>query len=376
MSKHTGLRFGKEALLCALFSLILASFFLLTLLLPDNAASRAERRTLRQAPAFTLQKAVSGEWATAFDAYLPDQFPLREGLRRLALAFRLNALRLSDDRGVYEAQGKLVYRDAPLNEKAASALTSRVNALTETYFSSARTVCFALIPDKSAYLLRDETSFSYDYDALMQRIEDGLTIRSIPLKDALCFTDYYDTDPHWRQEKLQGVVDALAEKLDFAAPTLSDMTPHTLSPFYGSYASRSPQARTDSLVYLTDAAQNGVSVENLQKPDVTSVYDLEAFSGMDGYDVFLSGATPLLALRQASPDADAEGRTLILVRDSFGSSLAPLLCGAYETIVLVDLRYLSERALAEYLPEITAETDVLYLFGAQTVNAGALSVIR
>ena len=63
------------------------------------------------------------------------------------------------------------------------------------------------------------------------------------------------------------------------------------------------------------------------------------------------------------------GRHLVLFRDSFGSSLAPLLLGSFERITLVDLRYISAARLTDYA-DLSDATDVLYLCSTAVWNNG------
>jgi hypothetical protein len=62
-------------------------------------------------------------------------------------------------------------------------------------------------------------------------------------------------------------------------------------------------------------------------------------------------------------------RTLYIFRDSFTSSLAPLLAAsdAYGKIVLIDLRYIDSRVLDQF---VTFEdgSDALFLYSAQILN--------
>jgi len=101
--------------------------------------------------------------------------------------------------------------------------------------------------------------------------------------------------------------------------------------------------------------------------DEGPVYDLSRIGGVDPYDVFLRGPQPLIII-----DNDAApARELYLFRDSFCSSLAPLLAGAYSRITVIDLRYINLQLL--YMPEIvgfeiTPGSDVLFIFSSQIFN--------
>ena len=84
---------------------------------------------------------------------------------------------------------------------------------------------------------------------------------------------------------------------------------------------------------------------------------------MDGYDTFLSGAQALLTVENPLAGTD---RRLILFRDSFGSSLAPLLVPGYAKVTLADIRYLPSSQMGKYLT--FTDQDVLFLYSAPVLN--------
>ena len=59
-------------------------------------------------------------------------------------------------------------------------------------------------------------------------------------------------------------------------------------------------------------------------------------------------------------------KELVLFRDSFGSSLAPLLTEEYAKITLVDLRYIDSNYLGKVV-EFTNK-DILIMLNTQTIN--------
>ena len=94
-----------------------------------------------------------------------------------------------------------------------------------------------------------------------------------------------------------------------------------------------------------------------------SIYDMEKALGRDPYEIYLSGAISLITIE--NPNATT-GKELIIFRDSFGSSLAPLLVEGYEKITLVDIRYLRSDMLSKF---ITFENqDVLFLYSTLVLN--------
>ena len=94
-----------------------------------------------------------------------------------------------------------------------------------------------------------------------------------------------------------------------------------------------------------------------------AVYDMEKAEGNDLYEMFLSGPRSLLVIDNPSADTDKE---LIIFRDSFGSSIAPLFIEAYSKITLVDIRYISPAYLGRFI-EFDGQ-DVLFLYSTLVLN--------
>ena len=85
----------------------------------------------------------------------------------------------------------------------------------------------------------------------------------------------------------------------------------------------------------------------------------------DLYEVFLSGAQPLLTVENPAGEA---GRELVLFRDSFGSSLAPLLLQGYSKVTLVDIRYMHPDQVGDYVN--FHSQDVLFAYSTLILNSG------
>ena len=85
----------------------------------------------------------------------------------------------------------------------------------------------------------------------------------------------------------------------------------------------------------------------------------------DLYEVFLSGAQPILTIENPAGET---GRDLVLFRDSYGSSLAPLLLQSYSKVTLVDIRYIHPDQVGDY---VTFENqDVVFLYSTLILNSG------
>ena len=121
----------------------------------------------------------------------------------------------------------------------------------------------------------------------------------------------------------------------------------------------------DDLIYMMSDVLNGVTVYNTLTDSFVGIYDEEKFSNVDPYDVFLQGAVPLLTIKNPN---QSNGKQLVLFRDSFGSSIAPLLISEYSEILVIDIRYVSYNFLSSFV-EFKPECDVLFLYSTSVLNS-------
>ena len=227
------------------------------------------------------------------------------------------------------------------------------------------------MPDKSYFLAERNGYPALDYEKMVSLLRENTEgIQYIDLFDTLSADKYYTTDAHWRQECLHDTALRLAQGLGVSNSFTWDYEENRLKDFYGVYYGQAALPfPPDTLVYLTSPTTEGASVYNAETQGITGVYDLAKLTdgkSMDMYDVFLSGASAVLTVTNPNAAGEAKGRELILFRDSFGSSIAPLLLDCYETITLVDIRYIASGFLGQYV-EFHGQ-DVLFLYSTSVIN--------
>lgn len=253
-----------------------------------------------------------------------------------------------------------------LDEKSVVRFAEKVNWLCETYLDDQNRVFWSVIPDKNYYLTdAPNTAFNYEkLDSLLkENVKNG---KYIDIYSSLDLESFYRTDIHWRQEKLLNVVSTLGDAMDFV---ISDEFSENYYENYVGMYNEKPDgtALTDedgeTLVYLTSLPIYSSTVDNFEDPDFTAVYNIELLTSDVAYDMFLSGSTPVITID--SPESETEDR-LIIFRDSFASSLAPLLLGHYRQITLVDVRYIMSNMLSDYVDFEGA--DVLFLYNVEVIN--------
>ncbi|NLM45683.1 MAG: hypothetical protein GX200_02635 [Firmicutes bacterium] len=360
---------SKSLAVIILFSAMLGLFSISHALLADAAVSYSERRLLARFPAVTSRDLFSGRLADELEEYLADQFPSRESFRALKAAVQLWLLRQKDKDGLYYADGHLLKLEYPLREHAVLQAADKFRALYDTYLQGMR-VYYAIIPDKNYFVAAKNGYPAMDYRRLESLLAGRLQgMKYISLFECLELADYYRTDLHWRQECLLPVVDRLAREMDLPRRLSSvQYEKVALFPFYGAYYGQyGLPLPPEELVYLTNTAIEQATVKYYGQGEPAAVYDTSRFTGVDPYDVFLSGPVPLVEIENKLSFTEKE---LIMFRDSFGSSLAPLLLAAYRKITLVDLRYMSPALLGKMLD--FDRQDVLFLYNTQILNHGEM----
>ncbi len=338
-------------------------------LLPSRELSESERRPLAQLPELTVQTLLNGSYMTKFESYSLDQFPLRDTFRRMKALFHRDVLRQKDNNKIYLAQGHAAQLMDPVNEQALSHNLQRLQLVYDRYLKD--TDCrsfFAVVPDKGYYLAEQNGYPTMDYETLFDRMEEGLYwAEQVKLTDCLTAEDYYRTDTHWRQEHILPVAQKLSQAMGVTLPQEQDFTKTLIQrPFYGVYYGQAALPMPPEELYvMRSALLNKCKVFDYEANGYGQIYDMRKQSSKDLYDVYLSGAKALLRIE--NPEATTD-RELVVFRDSFGSSLVPLLVQDYKTVTLVDLRYLDKQTLDRY---VTFDNqDVLFLYSTLVLNNG------
>ena len=338
---------------------------------PDQL-SDSERRGLAQMPELSAETVLDGSFMTDFESYTLDQFPLRDGFRSLKAVTEYGPFLKKDNNGIYIRDGYAAQMLYPYNEKSVENAADRFQHVYDTYLKgtgSEGRIFAAVAPDKGYFLAEKNGYPSLDYNAMTETLQARMDFaKYIDLTGSLALEDYYKTDSHWRQERLTEVAGTLGEAMGLELAGLSGLEPVIgLTDFRGVYYGQSALPLPgESLIWLTSEEIEGCRAYNFETGETLPVYQTEKLEGKDPYDVFLGGAAALVTVENPAALAAGNQRELILFRDSFGSSLAPLLLEGYGRITLVDLRYVQSDYLGEFLD--FHGQDVLFLYGTALLN--------
>lgn len=305
-----------------------------------------------------------------FEAHIRDQFPLRNTFRQGKALASLYALGERDVDGVYASGGWMAELEYPRRAGMLDHAAEKIQWVYDRYLAGTDATCYlSVVPDKHYYLSRQNGYPALDYDGLIRDLwAKTPAMPYIDLTDLLCPDDYYRTDSHWRQEKLFGVAQRLADTLGVTIDGPEVYAAQRFNrDFIGRYAVQMGLTMEhDTLTYLTSPTLDQcftVVYDQLGRPQRGKVYEVAYGHKNYPYNLFLSGSKGLVKLTNPNGPSD---KHLILFRDSFGSSLTPLLASGYRTITLVDLRYITSAELGKYL-EVT-DQDVLFLYSTLLLN--------
>lgn len=348
----------KNFVIVTLAAAFILGFFLWNIFGKTPDYSDAERRTLAKFPSVTLENVLSGKFAKDFETYATERFPMRDLWRRVKAYTRTGVFAQKDNHDIYEAEGHIAKLEYPMNIDMLDHAAQLFSKIHQQYLQE-NDVYFVVIPDKNRYLAEENGYLSMDYDAFSAYMKESMDfVKYIEIADLLEAEDYYYTDSHWRQEKLVDVAQRIADAMGTdVSQEYEEQKIET--PFNGVYMGQSALVHEpDTLTYLTSDILDQVTVDGAK-----AVYDMEKANGRDPYEMFLSGNQAVVTMKN---EKDTSGRRLIIFRDSFGSSIAPLFMKGYSEIVLIDLRHISSDLLGEFVDFEGA--DVMFLYSTLLLN--------
>ena len=364
-------KYKNITLVCVMAVLIFGGS-LWCVLKPQDAFSDSERRALAQMPRFSLSSVfhenADDSFMRLFEKYSLDQFPMRDTFRRLKSVAAYYVFNRKDNNGIYLEDGYAAKLEYPISEGSLDYAVKKFRTIRERFLKGTEARIYAsLIPDKGYFLAAPNGYLSMDYDRFYSLFREKMDFADfIDIRDALSIDDYYRTDTHWRQEKLEETAKTIAAGMGIALTGGYEqkVLDH---PFYGVYYGQSAlPLPAEEIRYLVGDFMEACTVYDHQNDKEISFYDMEKAVGKDPYEMFLSGNLSVVTIENPNASTPKE---LIVFRDSFGSSITPLLAEGYKSIYVVDIRYVMPDMLSRMID--FENKDVLFLYSALVLNQKA-----
>lgn len=299
---------------------------------------------LTERPKATLKSVMRGKFQKKYETYLSEQFPGRAQMVTLRTKW-LRLLGERDANGVYFGREDYLlerYRVQDFNWKHVRRNLRQTAAFLEAY-PNARVL---FVPVKSS-VLSDKLPMFAQTGGESRFFE--LAEKKIPKEQSISVADllkshndeyiYYRTDHHWTTLGAYYGYEAWAKSMGFVPVAKDQFTVETVSStFLGTtYAKVRTGGKADEIsLYERNDGPEFVVDYNMGEFQSDSFYDRSMLEGDDPYSVFFGGNQALVDIR--SLPEQKNGRTLLILKDSFGNCFAPFAANHYARTVVVDLR--------------------------------------
>lgn len=358
----------KSIITTVLFAVFLFSFFIMCLCLPKQEYSESERRYFSNFPVLKVDDELNENFMTDFEIYSADHFPFRETFRSIKALFNKNVLMKLDKNDLFVAENHISKLGNKINTKMLDYSSELFFSIYNSYLKDNNTnVYLSIVPDKNYFLASQNGYPDMDYDLFIQEfVSKNKYMKYIDIVENLSLDDYYYTDTHWRQEKIVDVADKLIYSMGKENKDSIYIENILDIPFNGVYKGQlALPFKSDTIKYITNNTIDNsiVTYYNDGTPKIGKMYNMDKANGKDPYEMFLSGVAPLIVIENNNIE---NGEELVIFRDSYGSSIAPLLTGAYKKITIIDLRYINSSILGNFVD--FANKDVLFLYSTTILN--------
>jgi len=354
----------REILTAVVFVGIVGVLFVLNLILPSPEVLVSERRIPARFPDLNLNTISNGDFMDRFEDYAADHFVFRDTFRGINAFLIFDIYRQNDKSGLYRSNDVGLGQFYHMDETSFRETTRRITLAASIFDGFDMNIHYSIIPDKSIYAERFLPGFYLDKaeGMLFDAFSDYNYIR---LADDLSAESYYKTDIHWDQTKITNV----AEKLISGMGANGNSTTHpinTAGEFFGVYSGQYVLPfPPDIMTYFDIPAINASYLnERTLEFEEYPIYDHMRLGSVDPYEFFLRGPQPVIIIE----NENAPDRELYMFRDSFGSSLAPLMSDAYSKVIVIDLRYIQLSIIDQFI-DFRPGSDVLFIFGSQIFNS-------
>ncbi len=357
----------------AIFLLLIFGLSLGSLLTPQRVFSPRENRYLTQRPELSLQGLLSGKFMSDYEQSVTDQFPGRDAWVLLKMDLE-RLLHKQESKGIYFGKDDYLLERYQMDKKWLSQNANYINSFAErtglpTALLLAPTA-IAIYPEKLP-----AGAPSDDQLAAWQLVQSGLSdaVNIVGVWPLLLAhkneSIYFRTDHHWTMRGAYYAYAALMQQQAKTPVPLSDLQSTIVSNnFFGThYAKASLRHLQPDQIEVLQPQPAPVVTVHYPADNVTrdSLFDNAYLEQVDQYAYFLGGNHGLVQIHTAADN----GRSLLVVKDSYAHAFIPFLTAHYEYIHVLDLRYFS-LSPSQYAAEQGCD-EALFLFSMTQFSSSA-----
>ena len=331
--------------------------------------SPVEKRELQTRPEISITKVLDGRFQRKYESYLRDQFPGRDHWVSFQTDMEL-FMGKNEIHNVYIGKNHYLLEHYTEKEFDPQQISKNLQAL-EKFVGKAKQnadVHVMMVPTKSWVLREKLPAFAPHYkeqkfyDALQQKLEKEDVLISVePVLDAHKEEEiYYRTDHHWTTLGAWYAYEQYTKAVggDLQRAQGKKKFRCIIKDFYGTTYAKINYARQADKIEIYEPADKLRVVYNMGEKKTKTLYDVSFLKTADQYSVFTGGNQAVLEITGGIKN----GKTLLLIKDSFANSILPFLAEDYEKLVVVDLRQLN--VSGDRLLEMFSPTDILILYNS------------
>lgn len=286
-----------------------------------------------------------------------------------------------DDIGVNKS-GIFIYKGMGMslfggNESVGKVYADNINAYHKAFGGSVRVFDMVVPTSVEFYLPEKYKKLSNAEEKAIQSIygylADGVT--GVDAYSAIAqHTDeylYFNTDHHWTGRGAYWAYTAFAQAAGFTPLDIeSDYTVKRIDNFLGSLYRQTQDSKMkekgDFVEYFIPDVSAQAYIVQKDQPYSKSKWMVwaESVSGSNGYLVFLCGDAPMIQIDTGTRN----GKSIAVVKESYGNAFVPFLIPHYEHIYVVDERYF-QTSLVDLI-EKNGVDDLLFLNNAFSAMTG------
>lgn len=364
----------KEKSVIFVFCALFFGMFLFSLFPKEREFSETENRYLQQKPEFHIKKVFDGSFEADYEAYLKDQFPGRDDWVGIKNKFEYS-LGKQEMNGIYVGKDGYFIENHPAKNYESQIAKDNITALSKTVSFYEETlgegrVKVMLVPN-AVSILKDklpEYAMPYDQREYLEQVNAGIQKEDVlvPLYDTLMEHKeegiYYHTDHHWTTMGAYYGYQKWCMESGVSPVALSDMEQTLLTKdFLGTISSKINFSMKGDEIYRFEpkGADYTATYRNLEEQE--SLYEEAALNTKDKYGYFLKGNNGVVTVTNHNM---TEGKTLLVVKDSYANCFLPMIAAHYQKVYVVDLRYYSS-LLSESATEWEVD-EVLILYNVNS----------
>ena len=388
-----------------LFCVVISLFGILFFILPQEKISDAEKRTLAPFPTLTKESLLSGDYMDSLDLYTADHFPYRSTF--ISVSDQLKLVRgfhskeesfyndvqavdelpakagtsskdiLGSEEALKNCKGLLVANNRAFqifsNEEPMNNAFSEMINLYAKKLKGVR-IYAGVVPTASDFFL--PTKYQEYIGNEKQNITDSYKkfskqIRSIDIHDELAKHKseyiYYKTDHHWTALGAYYGYKAFCKAANIKPIDLSEMKSKQIKgDFLGTHFLKTKDQRLESnpdyIKYWIPPVEKYATKYDGEEAEEIKVFKTRDIS-KNKYLVFLGGDEPLIRLKSTKC---TNGKTILLIKNSYGNPFAAFLTANYENVLVVDYRY-TETSIQNLVDEYEVN-DIVILNGIYSSN--------